>query len=320
MDVSKRQGPMRLAVVTPVRDEEANLGRYFEETGRALAGSEIEIRFVLVDDGSRDRSWQIIVERAADDARVTGIRLARNFGAHAAITAGLDHAADADAVVILAADLQDPPEVVVEFVRAWRAGADVVWGARTTRGDEAWRRRASWLFLKMLRRWAMPSGSHLTTGSFLLIDRLVVEAVRSMPERNRVTFALVAWTGFEQATVEYDRRPRVAGRSGWSLGQMVKTMYDSFVGFSTLPLTVMRIVAASSAALSAVLAVYVLASALSSSNRPGWTSEMLVTSVFFSVQFAILTVVGEYLYRIFAEAVRRPQYFVSRRTGSPPDG
>src|SRR5262249_62022069 len=158
-------------------------------------------------------------------------RLSRNFGSHVALSAGLMHA-EGDAVALLACDLQDPPEVVFDFAARWREGARIVWGKRRTRADKAWRVAASKFFEWLTRRYAMPRGSQFTTGSFLLMDRKVLECFRQFQECNRITFALVAWTGFDQATVEYDRQPRRAGKSSWNWRGMLKAAYDTFLAFS----------------------------------------------------------------------------------------
>jgi dolichol-phosphate mannosyltransferase len=240
------------------------------------------------------------------------LRLSRNFGSHLAIQAALD-AAQADAVCTLAADLQDPVETVLGFVDKWRAGAKIVWGKRRARSDEGWRVIASNLFSSLIRCHAMPRGSKFTTGSFLLMDREVMEAVRRFPEQNRITFAIVAWTGFPQEVVEYDRAPRLAGKSGWSLGRMFKTMYDAFLGFSPLPAQIITGLGLFTFALCLLFSLYVIANWLQGSPIPGWTSIMVMLSFFFGLQFVILGLMGEYLTRIHCEVLRRPLYFVSQK-------
>jgi dolichol-phosphate mannosyltransferase len=230
-----------------------------------------------------------------------------------ALSAGMFNV-DADAVATLACDLQDPPSTVVEFVERWRAGVSIVWGARRTREDSRPRVITSKLFNLLLRRYAMPEGSRFTTGSFFLIDRKVLDCFRQFPEHNRITFALVAWTGFDQEVVEYDRQRRMAGTSGWNFGRMFRTMYDAFVGFSTLPIRLMTIAGIGAFFLSMLLVVYLLVVVLAGSPLPGWTSQMLLLSSFFGVQFWLMAIAGEYLYRIYAEVVRRPLFFVSETT------
>lgn len=306
----------RITVVTPVYNEAENLARYADEvTTVLLDDQDIDFHVLLVDDGSADGSWALIEEIAARDPRFEGLRLSRNFGSHIALGAGFAAVDDdADAVATLACDLQDPPDTVLEFLEAWRSGADIVWGARRERGDERWRVWASKLFTRLLRKHAMPQGSQFTTGSFLLMDRLVLRCVQRFREHNRITFALVAWTGFEQQRVTYDRRKRLAGTSGWKFSRMMRTMYDAFVGFSTLPTRVMTTAAFAAFLLSAALVGYLLVVAVLGSPVPGWTSQMLLLSAFFGVQFSLTAIMGEYLQRIHAEVLGRPLYFVSQST------
>src|SRR5208337_2682516 len=226
----------RVTVLTPVYNEEANLARYERQVTRVLlAHPDHEFEFLLIDDGSTDRSWALIQELCARNSRFQGLRLSRNFGAHVALCAGFAHA-EGEAVVTLACDLQDPPQVVLQFLTEWRAGAQIVWGHRRTRQDESWRVVASRLFRGLLQRHALPRGSRFTTGSFFLVDKKVAECYREFQEANRITFALIAWTGFTQAVVEYDRLARTAGQTGWTFGKMMKAMYDAFLGFSPLPI------------------------------------------------------------------------------------
>ncbi|WP_148574248.1 glycosyltransferase family 2 protein [Nocardioides caldifontis] len=313
--------PPKVLVVTPVFNEEENLPDYAETVGRVLLDAPgLDVRVLLVDDGSSDSSWQVIEQLAAQDDRIRGLRLSRNFGSHVALSAGFAHAdPDCDAVATLACDLQDPPEVVLEFVERWRDGADIVWGERRTRQDSAWKVWTSRVFNRALERHAMPRGSLFTTGSFLLVDRAVLECFNQFREHNRITFALVAWTGFDQVRVPYDRAARTKGASGWTFAKMMKAMYDAFIGLSTLPLRVMKVAAVGAFLVSLLLALYVLGVvSLQGSQVPGWASQVILVSVFFGVQFSLMAIVGEYLHRIYIESMRRPLYFVSRDTSAPP--
>ncbi len=309
-----------IAILTPVFNEAENLDAYAAEVSTTLLDRpDLDCRVLFIDDGSSDESWPMIEKICASDPRFRGIRLSRNFGSHRALSAGFAHA-EGDAVVTLAADLQDPPDTVLEFIAAWRRGAKIVWGERASRQDSRWRVLASRLFHWLLRRYAMPKGSKFTTGSFFLIDRKVLEAVRQFDEANRITFALVAWTGFDQVTVPYNRRRRTGGTSGWSFGQMMKSMYDAFVGFSGLPIRMMELAALSAFLVSVGLVIYLLVVWATGTRVPGWTSQMLLFSVFFGIQFWLTAIVGEYLSRIHGEVVRRPLYFVSEATGGEASG
>ena len=311
----------RVTLITPVHNETENLQNYVAEVTETLLNhADMAADVLFVDDGSSDDSWKFIMAIAEHDNRFRGIRLSRNFGSHVAITAGIDNMSpESDAAVVLAADLQDPPATVLEFITRWKAGTDIVWGRRSTRLDSRWRIWTSRLFHGLLKRYAMPKGSQFTTGSFFLIDRKVIQAVSQFDEANRIMFALVAWTGFEQDTVDYARRKRMAGRSGWKFTDMIKAMYDAFVGFSALPIKLMQGAAFISLLAAIVLTVYVLIASLTRGIRvPGWTSQMLLLTVFFGVQFWLVAIVGQYLARIHREVVRRPLYFVSHDTLADP--
>jgi dolichol-phosphate mannosyltransferase len=310
----------RVTVITPVFNEEAGLPD-FERAVRSvlLDDSEFAFEILLVDDGSTDGSWARVEEMHARDGRFRGVRLSRNYGAHVALSAGFAHA-NGDAVATLACDLQDPPEAVLEFARRWRrGGAQIVWGHRRSRADASWRVGLSRLFEALIRRFAMPRGSRFTVGSFLLVDRRVADCFRQFQEHNRVTFALVAWTGFTQEVVDYDRSQRRTGRSGWTWRRMVKTMYDTFIGFSFLPIRLMTLVGILLSVTTLPFAAYLILVYLTGHPLPGWTSVMLALTLFFGIQFLLMGVVGEYLYRIYAEVVRRPLYFVSAVTAERHD-
>lgn len=311
----RRPDVPQLVVLTPVYNESATIAAY--ERGvcdTLLSRSDLAARVLLIDDGSTDDSWQRICEIAARDPRFKGVRLSRNYGSHVALSAGFAHVGDADAVATLACDLQDPPETIVEFVGAWRRGADIVWGKRRTRNESAFRVWTSRVFEALIRRCAMPRRSKFTTGSFLLVDRKVADCFAQFQEHNRVTFALVAWTGFSEAAVEYDRRQRRAGVSGWTYAKMLKTMYDTFIGFSLTPIRAMTITGAVVSLLTVPLSAYFLYVYMIGRPLPGWTSVMVALSIFFGLQFLMMGIVGEYLYRIYAEVVRRPLYFISATT------
>lgn len=304
-------------ILTPVYNETAGLDAYERAVRDTLfPRADCHVRVLFIEDGSTDDSWQKIREIAARDGRFRGIRLSRNYGSHIALSAGFANIEDADAVATLACDLQDPPDVVGRFIDAWNEGADIVWGRRTTRDESAFRVWTSRTFEKLIRTHAMPRRSRFTTGSFLLVDRKVAECFAQFQEHNRVTFALVAWTGFSEAVVDYERQRRRTGVSGWTYGRMVKTMYDTFIGFSQTPIRVMTVTGAVVSLLTVPMALYILYHRLAGHPILGWTSTVLPLTLFFGLQFLMMGVIGEYLYRIYAEVVRRPLYFISATTES----
>jgi glycosyltransferase involved in cell wall biosynthesis len=306
-----------LVVVTPVFNEAMLLEIYAAEVKRVLLErSDIEARVILVDDGSSDDSWKVICRLVKDDDRFSAVRLSRNFGAHVALAAGFDHVSnDADLIATLACDLQDPPEIILEFLEEWRKGANIVWGARRSRSEGPWRRAASRLLEIGLRRYAMPRHSRFQTGSFFLIERIVLDSVRQFREQARVTFALVAWTGFDQSIVPYDRRMRTGGRSGWTFAQMLNTAYDVFIGFSPVPAKVLTAFGFVMLITSIVAVFYLVFTWLVHDVQVGWTGLMATMTLCFGLLFLMIGISFEYLYRIFVEAKNRPLYFVSQQVG-----
>ena len=208
---------------------------------------------MFVDDGSRDGSFEA-VRRCASATRVRALRFPRNFGSHIAIAAGMDHCRG-DAAIVMAADLQDPPSLIREFVRCWREGYDVVWGARTGRDDHALRAWGMSMFYRLVRRFAIPTYPPGGTGSFCLISRPVIDVFRQCQEHNRLTFGLVAWSGFRETSVPYHRPQRLIGSSSWTLRKMVKAAMDTFISFSSLPIRAISILGVLVSALSFVLGI-----------------------------------------------------------------
>jgi dolichol-phosphate mannosyltransferase len=307
--------PVASAVV-PCMDEEDNL-RAFYETLAPVFDDEFGDRWeiVFVDDGSQDSTPHLIAELHREDPRVRGVRLSRNFGSHVAIAAGLDHV-QGDLAVVLAADLQDPPEVIPQFVERWRSGADIVWGARETREDPLPRRLFARLFYGLIVRTALPSIPRTGTGSFCLIDGVVVHAFQQFQERNRLTFGIISWSGFTQEQVPYQRAARRAGRSKWSLGQLIKTAIDTLVSFSYVPLRLISYLGLLVSMLSFAFGLYIIIDYLVAGTQlRGWPSLMAAILFLGGAQLITLGVLGEYLWRTSEEAKRRPLYLVREGIG-----
>ena len=305
----------RIDIITAAFNEEETLLLYEQKVKESLfTHPEFEFKVLLVDDGSEDRTWKIMSEMCARDARFTALRLSRNFGAHVAESAALA-CVQGDAAVMLAADLQDPPEVILRFIEAWREGAKIVWGKRRTRDDALWRRLASNFFSFIALRFALPPGSKMTSGGFMLLDRQVVHCVRQYQERNRRMVSLVAWTGFDQAVIEYDRKARIAGHPGWTFWKMIRSAYDILIGFSQLPARVMTLIGVTVFLVSVLLGVFIIFNWWFGHPLLGWSSMLLVMLSLFGLQFLMLGLVGEYLFRIYTESVQRPLYFISETVG-----
>ncbi len=302
-----------LSVVVPAYNEEDNVGPLLARVVAAVAPVVDGLEVLFVDDGSRDRTWTRVTELAARDERVRGIRFARNFGHQAALTAGVD-AARGRAVVIIDADLQDPPEVIPAMVERWRAGAEVVYGQRDERqGESAFKLATAALFYRSLRAITNVD-IPVDTGDFRLMGPRALAAFRALPERNRFIRGLVSWLGFEQAAVHYQRHARAAGVTKYPLKKMVRFALDGITSFSFLPLRLATWLGFAVSGLAFVYIAVVLLLKLMHVNWPGYTS--LMASILFlgGVQLTMIGILGEYLARIFDEVKRRPLYLVGDST------
>ena len=307
-----------ISIVVPVFDEEASLRRFHDAVTAVMRTIDhAEWEFVFVDDGSRDGSFALLEQLRVEDDRVTAIRFARNFGSHIAIAAGIDHCRG-DCAAIMAADLQDPPELLREFIARWREGYDVVWGARTGRDDGLLRGWFMSAFYAAVRRFAIPTYPKGGTGSFCLVSRKVVETFRQCTERNRLTFGLIAWSGFRDTQVPYHRPPREAGTSAWTFGRLVKSAVDTFISFSFLPIRAISYFGLLVSLISFVFGFYVVLNKIQYGTQvEGWTSVMLAVLLLGGVQLTMIGVLGEYLWRILDETRARPLYVIDRTIGRP---
>jgi dolichol-phosphate mannosyltransferase len=302
-------------VVVPVFNEQKNLPRLYGEVADVFAAMPtLGWRMILVDDGSTDGSWVICRELAALRPNVRAVRLNRNYGAHVAISAGLA-CAGGDAVVVMAADLQDPPHVLREFVARWRKGFKVVWGVRAARADSFHRRLFSTLFHRLVRRYALPTYPPQGTGSFCLIDRTIVENLRGMRENFRTIFGLISIQGYAADEVPYVREERAHGQSGWSLHKMLRTTADVFTSYSHLPVRIISWVGITSCVLAFAGMAYQIVVYLLTARAPrGWTMLFSAVCFFGGVQTLALGVLGEYIWRTFHEVKHRPLWFVEEAT------
>ena len=300
-----------LSVVVPCFDEEEVVGTLIERLSaacRSVVGDSFEI--LLVNDGSKDGTWRVIRDICAREKQVFGISLSRNFGHQIAISAGLQMARG-DRVLIIDADLQDPPEVLPDMMRLMDEGADVVYGQRIARDSETWMKRSTAsLFYRLLRRMVdveIPPD----TGDFRLMKKPVVEALLAMDEQHRFIRGMVAWLGFRQVAYPYIRKPRAAGQSHYSLHMMIRLAIDAITGFSIAPLR-WGIYLGLLFAMGGVASVgYALYSWLLRDVVPGWSSTVILMSMFSSVQLIILGIIGEYIGRMFVEVKRRPHFIIA---------
>ncbi len=305
----------KLSIITPAYNEARNLPVLHDRIRAVLDAMEVEWEWIVVDDHSRDHSFQVVGAIARENPRVKALRLSRNFGSHAAISCGVHHA-DGDCCVVLAGDLQDPPEVIPSLIKEWQDGSHIVWAARAAREGET---RSTlmfaiayyWLMRRVIGMENVPAGG----ADFFLLDRRVMDAYSRFGERNVSILALLSWMGFRQRFVEYDKQARLHGASGWTLGKKVKLAMDSVTSFSYLPVRMMSVVGVATALLGFMYALFVFVNALRGNSVEGWSSIMLVVLMLGGIQMIMLGVLGEYLWRTLEESKQRPTYLVEERIG-----
>ncbi len=306
-----------VAVVIPVFNEAAVLPELFARLGVLFdSGHDCAWRAVLVDDGSRDPSAELIRAQHARDPRFELVELSRNFGFQAALSAGLAHARGADAIVTMDADLQDPPEVIPELVAAWRGGAEIVRAARRTRAETGVRRAGFELFHKLFGQLSdFPIEAN--TGTFGLIGRDAIEAFHQLPERHRFFPGLRAWIGFPVADVLYDRRERAAGQPQQTFRRLVRYALDGVFSFSHLPLRMLTYMGFFIACMGFAAGLFFILWRLFKFEQSptGFTTLAALITFIGGVQLIGIGVLGEYLGRIYDEVKQRPLYVVKRRTG-----
>lgn len=305
----------RYSFVLPVFNEEETLPTLRQRMAALLDRLDGPAEVILIDDGSRDGSATLMDAIASEDARFRCVRLSRNFGHQVAVSAGLDYARG-DAVVVMDADLQDPPEVVLEMAERWKAGFDVVYGKRVARkGETFFKKTTASVFYRLLDRMSevrIPTD----VGDFRLIDRSAVDAFRAMREQNRYVRGMFAWMGFEQTAVEYVREERFAGETKYPLKKMLRLAANGIVGFSAAPLRLILSFGFVVSVLSFLAGLVVIALKLLGVDAvSGWASLIVVVFFVGGIQLIVTGVIGEYIGRIYDEVKRRPLYLVRSTRG-----
>lgn len=305
----------RLSLVVPIYNEEAvidELRTRLVEVIEPLG----EFEVLCVNDGSVDRSAEMLDALSAADPRFKALHFSRNFGHQAAVTAGL-HAASGECAVIIDADLQDPPELVVEMVGKWQQGFDVVYAKRRERaGDSRLKRGTAFLFYRLLRKLTeveVPPDA----GDFCLLDRKVVNVLNSMPERNRYVRGLRAWVGFRQTAVEFDRAERFAGETKYPMSRMISLAFDGVFSLSKAPLRLAIYFGFISSGLSFLLGIIFLIEKLTGTFNTvrGWASTIVVVLFLGGVQLICIGAIGEFIGRTYDEVKQRPLYIIARTSG-----
>jgi glycosyltransferase involved in cell wall biosynthesis len=303
-----------LSVVAPVYDEEATIEEFHARVCTALEGLPFEL--VLVDDGSTDGSPAALERLAENDPRVRVVYLSRNFGHQTALTAGLDHARG-DAVVMLDADLQDPPELIATMLDHWRGGCDVVYAVRDQRpGESRFKLSTAKWFYKLFDKLAQVELQH-NSGDFRLLDRRALDALLSMRERNRFLRGMTVWVGYTQAAVPYHRDPRYAGETKYTISRMLRFSLDAISSFSHRPLQLATLLGFMISTLAFIAIPVVIVLRILGSYLPGFSALTIVVLLLGGIELIAIGIIGEYVGRIYDEVKGRPLYLVRARRNMP---
>ena len=306
----------KISLVIPMYYEEEVANECYEKVSSVLKKLEdkYDYEIIFVNDGSKDKTLEILEEIAKKDEKAKIISFSRNFGHQAAVTAGLKEVTG-DAIIIIDADLQDPPELIPEMLELWEQGNEVIYGKRKTRkGESAFKLLTAKMFYKTLNALSdveIPKD----TGDFRLVDRKVVDVINSLPEHNKFLRGLFSWVGFKQKAYEYERQERFAGKTKYPLKKMLKLASDGIISFSSKPIKLVGALGILSIFISIIILIYALISYIFKLNdlSAGWTSIMVAITFFAGVQLLSLWVISEYIGRIYDEAKGRPQYIVDKK-------
>ena len=301
-----------ISIVIPVYNEEENIPMLYQRLDNISGRSEHTFEFIFVDDGSSDNSFRLIQELSVKDDRVKIIKFSRNFGSHAGCLAGLMHS-QGDASAFLSADLQEPPELILRLIEQWENGHEVVIGKREEKGD------STGIFQKfyyiLVRKYALKNMPEKGTDVFL-IDKKVVSAVTDMKEKNTSIFGLILWSGFRQAFVPYKRETRLKGTSKWSIAKKIKLFIDTFVSFSYFPIRIISFGGIIIAFTGFIYALVIVTNRLFFlKGTEGWSYVMAALLIIAGIQFLMLGILGEYIWRNFEESRNRHIFIIDKKIG-----
>ncbi|MCC6423051.1 MAG: glycosyltransferase family 2 protein [Phycisphaerales bacterium] len=314
--LTPRPTPSLLSIVIPAYNEQEVIPHLRPRLEAFLKTLPCAVEVLFVNDGSSDRTLELLMDWASVDSRIKVAALARNFGHQAAVTAGLDLAVG-DAVVVMDADLQDPPEVVLEMIREYGRGYDVVYGQRASRQNEsAFKRLTAWGFYRFMRRFIHPD-LPADTGDFRLVSRECLDALKAMRETHRFLRGMVAWVGFPQTAVRFDRPARAAGSTKYPLSKMIRFAWTAAVSFSPLPLRLSLGLGIITASLGVIVSIIAVVSKLTGHTTAGWTSQVILVCMVGGAILVSNGILGEYIGRIFEQSKGRPLYIVSRTMNLP---
>lgn len=305
----------KISLVVPMYCEEKNVNECYKRISGVLGELEgYDFEIIFVNDGSKDKTLELLSRIAKEDKRVKIISFSRNFGHQAAVTAGLKQVSG-DAIIIIDADLQDPPELILQMIKLWEQGNEVIYGKRKARkGESIFKIMTAKVFyqtLNLLSDIDIPKD----TGDFRLVDRKVVDQINNMPEHNKFLRGLFSWVGYKQCKIEYEREKRFAGKTKYPLKKMIKLAIDGVISFSTKPIKIVGALGIISIFISIIILFYAIISWTFKLNNlsPGWTSIMVTVTFFSGVQLVSLWVISEYIGRIYDEARNRPEYIIEKK-------
>ena len=305
----------KISVIIPMYYEEEVVEECYNKMKNVLSKMQnYEYEIICINDGSRDKTLQILEEIAREDKTVKVISFSRNFGHQPAVTAGLKYVSG-DCAVIIDADLQDPPELIPEMVKLWEDGNEVIYGKRKKReGESVFKLLTAKMFYKTLNALSdvdIPKD----TGDFRLVDRKVIDVLNSMPDHNKFLRGLWGWVGFRQIPFEYERKERFAGKTKYPLKKMLRLASDGIIGFSTKPLKIVGALGILSIIISMFILIYSIISYIYGLNNltAGWTSIMVTVTLFSGVQLLSIWIMSEYIGRIYDETKKRPQYIIDKK-------
>lgn len=298
-----------ISIVSPVYNEEGNIEKFYKEITNVIGELKYEFEIILVNDASKDSSLLVMTKLAQEDPRVKIINFSRNFGHQLAITAGIDYA-EGDALIILDSDLQDPPKVIPELIEKWEQGAEVVNAKRRSRNDGFFKDLSAVIFYKVLNR-LLTNKLPENVGDFRLMDKKAVKVIRSIKEKDRYLRGLTSWIGFKQDEVLYDREQRTWGKTKYPFSKMLGLALNAIFSFSQLPMKLAAFFGFLFLSLGFVVIIYALISDVIGTTSPGWTSTVLIISLFSGLQMLVLAIISEYVGRIYFQVQNRPLYIVS---------
>ncbi len=310
---------MELSIVIPIFNEEGNIRPLQERLTKVCNKLQVSFELIFVNDGSKDQSLKLLHELSATLDYVKYIDLSRNFGHQIAVTAGLD-SAKGDAIVIIDADLQDPPELIEPMYQKWKEGFEVVYAQRKKRkGENIFKRTTSNVFYRMLSKITKVN-IPIDTGDFRIIDKKILEVLKQMPEQNKYLRGQIAWAGFNQAAIEYERDARNSGETGYTIRKMMNLAMDGITGFSNFPLRLVTISGFVVSFIAFLLVLYALYSKFIIKDfEPGWTSLMLSILFLGGIQLISVGIIGEYISRINNNVRNRPLYIIKDRSKDKED-